>query len=154
MFDDTGQDTSLARTLHGPLYKKRQRLAQLNSRGCGVFVTPNVIAPDTRRLTENVIRIRALFADADDPERLPEVKSAIRRLGLQPSIVVESSPGKRHFYWLTDDCPLGEFAAAQKALAAALGTDPSVHDLPRVMRLPGFIHRKGAPSMTRLVRVP
>ena len=74
VFDDTGQDTSLARTLHGPLDKKRQRLAQLNSRGCGVFVTPNVIAPDTRRLTENVIRIRALFADADDPERLPEVE--------------------------------------------------------------------------------
>jgi hypothetical protein len=81
------------------------------------------------------------------------VEAAIQRLGLPPSIVVESSPGKRHFYWRIDNCPLEAFAGAQKALAAALGTDPAVCDLPRVMRLPGFWHRKGKPFMTRLVSV-
>jgi hypothetical protein len=154
VFDVRGQIASLSRTLHGPFDKKKQQLAQLNRRGCGVFVTPNVIAPGMRRLTKNVTRVRAFFVDADDPDRLPELEAAIQSIrGLRPSIVVESSPGKRHFYWLCDNCPLDQFSDAQKTLADVLGTDPSVHDLPRVMRLPGFIHRKGAPFMTRLIRV-
>jgi Protein of unknown function (DUF3987)/RepB DNA-primase N-terminal domain len=44
-----------------------------------------------------------------------------------------------------------QFAELQKALAARFGGDPSVHDLPRVMRLPGFFHRKGAPFLTLIV---
>jgi hypothetical protein len=153
VFDDTGQDPSRARTLYGPLDLLARKLAQQNRHGCGVFVCVNEVLPGRRRLAENIVRVRALFADADVPERLHEVEAAIQRLGLPPSIVVESSPGKRHFYWRIDNCPLEAFAGAQKALAAALGTDPAVCDLPRVMRLPGFWHRKGKPFMTRLVSV-
>src|SRR3546814_12207969 len=29
--------------------------------------------------------------------------------------------------------------------------DPKVHDKPRVMRLPGFLHRKSVPFLSRLV---
>ena len=42
-----------------------------------------------------------------------------------------------------------QFGAVQKAIAARYGGDPSVHDLPRVVRLPGFIHRKGKPFLSR-----
>ena len=39
----------------------------------------------------------------------------------------------------------------QKVLAEHYGTDPSVHDLPRVMRLPGFYHRKAEPVQVKLL---
>jgi hypothetical protein len=39
------------------------------------------------------------------------------------------------------------------SLIARFASDPRVHDLPRVMRLPGFFHRKGEPFMVRIVRV-
>jgi hypothetical protein len=52
---------------------------------------------------------------------------------------------------LTADCPLDRFTETQKALATSLGTDPVVCDLPRVARLPGFIHHKGAPFRSRLL---
>lgn len=48
-------------------------------------------------------------------------------------------------------CELAQFGPAQKALAEKFGGDPSVHDLPRVMRLPGFLHRKGEPFCSRIV---
>ncbi|MGH8603344.1 MAG: DNA-primase RepB domain-containing protein, partial [Gammaproteobacteria bacterium] len=64
---------------------------------------------------------------------------------------MESSPGKYHVYWLVSDCPLESFPPAQKALAAKYGGDPVVHDLTRVMRLPGFFHQKKEPFLTRII---
>lgn len=138
--------------LHGTLDEHLSSLVRRNQEGFGIFVAVNEVAKGERRRAENVTRVRALFADADDPERVPEIGALIERIGLpHPSMIVESSAGKRHYYWLTDDCPLAEFTAVQKALSKALGTDPVVHDLARVMRLPGFYHRKGRPFRTRLV---
>jgi RepB DNA-primase N-terminal domain len=153
-FDDRGRRPALARTLHGTFDEMAPTLIRLNQQGAGIFLTVNEVAPGMPRKIENVIRVRALFADDDAPERLPDVEAAVSRLMPPPSIIVETSPGKRHFYWLTDDCPLDRFTEVQKALAAALGTDPTVCDLPRVMRVPGFLHQKGAPFLTRLVRAP
>jgi Virulence-associated protein E/Primase C terminal 2 (PriCT-2)/RepB DNA-primase from phage plasmid len=56
-----------------------------------------------------------------------------------------------HAYWLADDLPLDEFKPLQKALAERFGSDPMVVDLPRVMRLPGTLHLKGAPQLVRLL---
>lgn len=150
-FDDRKQEGRLACAIRGPLDQVSQQLAELNGRGAGVFFTVNEVAAGQRRTAENVVRVRALFVDADEPARLRDVEAAILRLGLPPSIVVESSPGKRHFYWLMGDCPLDRFKGAQRAIIAALGTDPAVCDLPRVMRMPGFFHRKSAPFLVRVV---
>src|SRR5690606_18020154 len=43
------------------------------------------------------------------------------------------------------------FTALQKRVATAWGSDPSVNDLPRVLRLPGFMHNKGEPQPVRLI---
>jgi len=59
-----------------------------------------------------------------------------------PHIIVESSPGYYHAYWLVKDISLDEFRGMQKALAERFGGDENVHDLSRVMRVPGFFHRK------------
>ena len=40
------------------------------------------------------------------------------------------------------DIPLAEYKAIQQRLAKLVNSDPAVCDLPRVMRLPGFLHMK------------
>src|SRR5262249_20679887 len=72
---------------------------------------------------------------------------------LTPSIIVRSKNGL-HAYWrLRAGESLDRFESAQVALATALRTDPSVKDLPRVMRVPGFFHRKDAePFLVKMVQ--
>jgi hypothetical protein len=72
---------------------------------------------------------------------------------LPPSIIVKTSKGKFHIYWLVDDFPLDQFERAQRGIAKVLGTDPSVVDLSREMRIPGFMHTKGKPTVVELLHV-
>jgi hypothetical protein len=48
---------------------------------------------------------------------------------------------------------LEQFSKVQKAIAGRYKGDSSVHDLPRVMRLPGFVHRKGEPFVARVIKI-
>ncbi|HAB99099.1 MAG TPA: hypothetical protein DCE71_04685 [Parachlamydiales bacterium] len=66
--------------------------------------------------------------------------------------MVESSPGRYHAYWIVRDVPLERFTEIQGVLSARFKGDPKVKDLPRVMRLPGFLHRKGEPFTTRIIQ--
>ncbi len=128
---------------HGTLEQHADLLTRLNTRGAGVFVMVNA-GDGNGRAAENVVKIRAQFIDTDGapyPADLP----------LKPHLVVQSSPGRWHLYWCVDGVLLDSFSTLQKALAEHYGTDPSVNDLPRVMRLPGFYHRKGEPVMVELL---
>ena len=134
-----------AKIMHGTLStpEDAELLTRLNSKGAGVYIMVN--AGDSKgRTAENVVRVRALFIDTDGapyPADLP----------LKPHLVVQSSPGRWHLYWLVDGVVLESFMTLQKALAEHYGTDPSVHDLPRVMRLPGFYHCKAEPVLVELL---
>jgi hypothetical protein len=145
-FDDDSdrKDQSLARVYHGTLDQHAASLADMQAKGAGVFVTVNETDGKGRKAS-NVTRIRALFLDLDgaplDPVRAWE----------EPHIICETSPGRWHTYWSVKDCPLDAFKPAQKDLIAAFGGDKSVHDLPRVMRLPGFWHLKSDPVMVRTI---
>lgn len=146
-FDDAGNGRSgLSRILHGPLSRHAARLAALNERGAGVFVMVNR-GDGYGRKAANVTHARALFLDLDGSPVEPVLSCP-----LPPRIVVESSPGRWHAYWPIVDLPLTEFTAAQKALASQFNGDPKVCDRPRVMRLPGFVHGKGEPFVSRLAR--
>ena len=81
------------------------------------------------------MRVRAVWVDTDGADQAP-IKAAY------PDLIVESSPGNFHDYWLVEGCPLDEFRWAQKTLSEVWGTDAGVKDLSRVMRLPGFPHQK------------
>ena len=142
-FDDDvdRKDTRLVRVIHGSLTENFELLCSLNDQGAGVFVTVNETNFTGRKATD-IVRVRALFSDLDGVPR-PENF-------LTPSIEVETSEERWHLYYKVTDVALDEFSAKQKGLIARLGSDPSVHDLSRVMRLPGFLHQKGEP---RLVRV-
>jgi hypothetical protein len=145
-FDDNKdrKDQHLARVLHGSLDEHAATLAQLNAQGAGIFVTVN--ETNLRgRTTENIVKVRAVFSDLDGAPLVPVLASEPA-----PHIVVESSPDRWHPYWLPSYVRLKNFRALQQVLIRRYGGDPAVHDLPRVLRLPGFIHRKGEPFRTRI----
>lgn len=143
-FDDAGG----ARVLHGSLDQHKDELTRLNRSGHGIFVTVNE-TNGRGRSSDDVIRVRALFADTDGAPIDPIISAPDWPA---PHIVVESSPGRWHVYWIVNKgFPLVMFKPFQKNIARQFGTDASVHDLPRVMRLPGFYHLKGEPFMTRIV---
>lgn len=146
-FDDSDLKRGhLAKVCHGSLEEEAARLAAWNAAGAGVFAVINE-TDGLGRKAANVVRVRAVFADLDGSPIEPVLQCRLR-----PHIVVESSPGRFHAYWRVTGMPLEQFALVQKALAARFGGDPSVHDISRVMRLPGFWHQKGAPSMSRITR--
>lgn len=146
VFPDADVDAR-PRILHGPHKAHARKLQQLNEAGMGVFAM--IADGDLRgRRAENVTRVAAYFADFDGTS-LPDVWP------LPPTMIVESSPGKYHAYWRIADAPPDKrlFAHIQAHLAVLFDSDDKVVDLPRVMRLPGYQHRKREPFTTRIVEV-
>jgi hypothetical protein len=136
---------------HGTLKQHGQTLKRLNADHAGIFVTVN--ETDLRgRHAANIVRVRAIFADLDGVE-LGVAIARLAAVGLNPHIVVQSSPGRWHLYMLVAPVfPLALFTDTQKRLIEFVGSDPAVHDLPRVMRIPGFLHHKREPSfLSRMV---
>ena len=83
--------------------------------------------------------LRALFVD-DDKGLLDPDGPAFAKC--PPSIVTHGRRGP-HIYWLLEPGePLEAFTPAQEHLALALGTDRTIKDLPRIMRVPGFYNMK------------
>jgi hypothetical protein len=118
--------------------------------GTGVYVTVNE-TDLTGRKSENIKRIRAIWQEDDEGHSGP--------FPLHPSLVVESSPGHFHRYWLIgDDWPADErgradFAAVMERMVASYGCDKNAKDICRVLRVPGFLHRKDPtrPFMVHIV---
>lgn len=141
-FDDRGRsDPKLVGKFGGTLESSFSSLTDKSIMGAGVFVVVNQGGQNAASIT----RIRHVFVDTDGAPLDPIVSA------LPPHMIVESSPNRYHVYWRVDGVAVSEFKGIQKAAIAKFGTDPVVHDLPRVMRLPGFNHQKGTPFRTRLV---
>lgn len=143
-FSDGRDRPDLARIIHGTIDQHREVLQRLNQSGAGVFIMVNA-GDGQGRKGSNVVQVRALFADLDGAPLEPVLTAPLR-----PHLVIESSPNRYHAYWLVNDCPLDRFSALQSAVAVRFDSDPSVKDLPRVMRVPGFWHQKGEPFQTRI----
>src|SRR5262245_24477612 len=116
----------------------------------GVWVTVNDTNGKGRKAAD-VTRIRAVWQEDDDGFE--------GEFPLEPSMVVVSSPGHFHRYWLVDgDWPADEqgrkdFAGVMARMVASYGSDKSAMDISRVLRVPGFLHRKNpdAPHMVAVV---
>lgn len=117
--------------------------------------SPNCVA------TKNVKRLSACFIDTDNCP-WNTVKEYLKEIGCMPQLVVESSPKKYHLYFLLEDTELTDknkerWKAVQKSLChlsdpnnKSTGLDYSMHDLSKVLRLPGFHHLKAAPFLIRI----
>ena len=69
-----------------------------------------------------------------------------------PTMIVNSGHGV-HLYWRLVE-PITDLAAwksFQKRLIQLLGSDPAIHDPPRMMRLPGFENLNGVPAPCRII---
>jgi hypothetical protein len=145
-----------AEIFHGTLDEVWSKVQALNTpeHQAGVFVTINATDLKGRR-NENIVHPRSLFADADGNEQVKRSMAAIAACAAAPSMVVTTGRGL-HFYYICPDIPLDHFCALQATLSDKLGTDPSVKDLPRVMRLPGTLHLKNLhkPRIVKLHKGP
>jgi hypothetical protein len=138
----------LVRVLHGSLNQHCETLATLNGAGAGVYVTVNQ-TDGKGRTAQNIQHVRAQFVDLDGAPVAP-----VLEWSLKPRIVIESSPGKYHAYWLVTkeaSTDFDGFRERQRQLVKLFNADPKCIDLPRVLRLAGFIHRKAAPFRCRIV---
>lgn len=97
------------------------------------------------RKAKNIRRVRAVFADLDGSPLEP-----VLAYPLKPHLVYETSPRRYHAYWFVDGIKLVEFEKVQNALINLFNSDKVVKDLPRVMRVPGFLHMKDKPYLSRL----
>jgi hypothetical protein len=115
-----------------------------NLAGAQAYIVVNEGGHDATAIT----RVRALFIDGDDIPT-PEWHVA-------PSFIVRRDDTHFHPYWAMTDCPLSAFHEAQERLRARYGTKDPMHDLPRILRLAGTLHRKLPPKgdgVTRLVTI-
>ena len=147
-FDDTLKKRKhLARIFHGRNENVMNALYDLNDQDAGVFLTVNE-TNGKGRTAKDIVRVRSVFADLDG---VPPDKAKLDH----PNMLIESSPGRFHAYWLTDDpnMQLNAFRQNQKAIAHKYNSDPKVIDLPRVMRVPGFFHCKSEPYMSRILTI-
>ncbi len=132
--------------IHGSLESVFSSLVKENVKGSGIFAMINE-GDGYGRSASNVVKIRSLFVDLDGAPLGP-----ILDFPLKPSMIVETSPERYHAYWLVEDVELDDFSMLQKALAVKFDADPTVHDLCRVMRVPGFYHLKGEPFKVRIIQ--
>lgn len=150
-FDDdkSRKDSNLLSVLNGTLEEHAGELCRLNAAGAGVFVTVN--ETDLRgRKGSNIVRVRAAFVDLDGSPLEPVLDHAAK-----PHIVVESSEGRWHAYYKVQNFPLSLFTPVQNLLIKQFSADPKVNDLPRVMRLPGFLHQKDRrhPYLSKVLQI-
>ena len=145
-FDDgPKKSTALIRQFHGSLEHHAADLVTLNDRGAGIFVTINETNGKGRKKAD-ITRIRALFVDLDGSPLGP-----VQNAANEPHIVVESSPGRYHAYWRVNDCGIDQCEPALKQLIKKFDADKSCCDRSRVLRLPGFYHRKSAPYQVKVI---
>lgn len=135
-------DRSLSRIITGKPRLILPELKALNRRGAGIFVTVNETDGKGRSL-KNIVRPRAVWGEFDDGPPLI--------CPLEPSIVVESSPDKYHYYWLVNDLTHETHQNTMDHLVKEYASDPNAKDLSRVLRVPGFLHQKSTPQLSRLI---
>src|SRR5262245_50661039 len=71
---------ALVKILHGTLEECWPELVRLNNLGAGIFITVN--ATDFRgRATHNIVKVRALFADADGKQQTEQAITVIKECG-------------------------------------------------------------------------
>ena len=89
--------------LRGTLLQQRHALQTASVDGAEVFFMVNE-TDGNGQTKQNVTSVRALFADLDGtPLR------NIKRIPIEPHLVVETSPGKFHVYWLIQNVPISAF---------------------------------------------
>lgn len=127
-------------------------LEALNRNGWDIYAGANPRKDTGLSGDRNVAACRALFADFDNIEPGDGLSPSgialtlIGDLGLPaPTLVVCSGHGV-HCYWrLTEPIAPDQWRGVQERLNGYLGSDPTIKNPERIMRLPGFQNLKAEP---------
>ncbi len=139
------------RHLYGTLAEVVDQLDNAQQEGCAVHVALQAMR-GRRRLKSEVIRIRAVWCERDQPGK---------PLPLLPSLRVRTTPrkgealfGKGHDYIICDAADPLTIEEAERILAQIArdhGGDPNARDLARTLRLAGSWHLKGEPHRVEII---
>ncbi len=146
VFKDYDASNVEPRHKQGTFAEMVERLQSLNTRGAGIYVTINH-SKNGGRTAEDIDAVRCLMVDGDDiaqPDFFPCTPTLLQQR-------LSDDHRWQAFWRLVPGEDPQRWSNAQKALAAHYGSDPSVHDLSRVMRLPGFLHQKDPANPTYYV---
>jgi hypothetical protein len=103
-----------------------------NQAGHAIFVTINETSFFSRKV-DYIERIRAVWGDFDQKDTpLPS------KFVIEPHTITNTSPGKFHVIWMTQDLPTNVFEGALNHIVT-LGGDKGAKGLNRVYAFPVFI---------------
>lgn len=137
-----------ARNMRGSYAEMHATLQQYNQSGYGIFCSINPL-DGTGYGLEAVEACRTYVVDLDAVDAQQQYERAV---AAGASFAVQSSVGKYHVYWLVDAYQGNDhFTLIQRKLNQLFNGDKSVIDASRVMRVPGFYHMKGDPSLVTFI---
>ena len=143
-FADKGDDEGLAAIYHGRLSDKKNLMVACDQEQARRWHLHHV-GQDGQlgRRRDNMVEARVCSLDLDKSS-LPE------NWELQPHLIEESSPGHFWAHWLIGYRRLQRMVILPSPLGD-YGGDPTIHDPPRVARVPGFDHQKGDRFRSRII---
>ena len=136
------------RTFFGTFGVLENKLKKLNEEeNYCVYVTVNKTEGAERKASA-ITECRAVWVEDDEPR-----ETYRKDWPLKPSIIVESSPGKYHYYWITKTTNFEEWDKVMQRMVDDHGCDHKARDISRVLRIPGFTHKKDLtkPFVSKLV---
>ena len=146
--DGTIRPNEYGAQLYGTPICFLNKMVEANATGSNVAVAVNQIGK-FRRANDNVTGINAIFIDVDNGVT---TENELMDLPLPPNIIVATSPGRLHAYWLVSNCSVQKFKHIQRALAKRFDSDRNVCDPARMMRLPGSINwNHGRPVLAQII---
>lgn len=113
-------------------------LADWNSKGFSIYVTVNETNNNVglSRKNDEVTKFRCVFIDDDG-------KNPAKPYPIEPSIVIETSPGKKQVYFLLSESMRKEdWDGVQQTLVNEYGGDSNARDASRILRVPGYYNVK------------
>lgn len=124
------------RQLYGTFKDCQRKLQVNNNEGFCVYVTINETFAASRK-KEDIKRCRAIWVEDDEERAIPRDD-----FPLKPSLIVQSSPNKYHYYWFTSTKNFNQWNEVMQTMVDKWGCDFKARDISRVLRLPGYKHRK------------
>ena len=95
---------------------------------------------DGARKKENLTKINAWYVEFDEGSKKDHLERI--RKGLIPSLIIESKRGY-HCYWFSKDASIENYKnIIEQRLIPFYGSDPNPKDISRILRAPGFFHKK------------
>lgn len=161
--DKKGLFRSQAEIFHGSFAHVWPRIKSAQTKGAGIFLTIQETDLQGRK-DGNITALRACFVDFDPPtiqgkkqsfteQERAEIFERLAAAPLPPHITINSGAGIHAYWLLKPGQPIEQFRDTQKALIRFFDTDKAVHDLPRVMRLPGTVHLKADPRTVTIEEI-